>query len=50
MAIKYPLEYELTPSSIDTGRHWVTLRLKNAGIQDLTGLDINLDSLLDDWR
>ena len=45
MAIKYPLEYELTPSSIDTGRHWVTLRLKNIGTQDLTGLDINLNSL-----
>ena len=38
MAIKYPLEYEITPTSIDTGRHWVTLRLKNIGAQDLTGL------------
>ncbi len=45
MAIKYPLEYELTPDSIDAGRHWVTLRLKNIGPQDLTGLDINLNSL-----
>ena len=45
MAIKYPLEYELTPTSIDTGRHWVTLRLKNIGTQDLTGLDINMNSL-----
>jgi hypothetical protein len=45
MSIKYPLEYELTPSSIDTGRHWMTLSLKNIGTQDLTGLDINLNSL-----
>lgn len=45
MAIKYPLEYELTPKRIDTGRQWVTLSLKNIGTQDLTGLDINLNSL-----
>jgi len=45
MAIKYPLEYEMTPKSIDAGRHWVTLSLKNIGTQDLTGLDINLNSL-----
>lgn len=45
MAIKYPLEYDLTPKSIGTGRHWVTLTLKNIGSQDLTGLDINLNSL-----
>ena len=45
MAIKYPLEYELKPNSIDAGRHWVTLSLKNIGTQDLTGLDINLNSL-----
>ncbi len=45
MAIKYPLEYELTPTSMDSGRHWVTLRVKNIGTQDLTGLDLNLNSL-----
>jgi hypothetical protein len=45
MAIKYPLEYELTPKSIDTGRHWVTLSLQNVGTEDLTGLDVNLNSL-----
>jgi hypothetical protein len=45
MAIKYPLEYELTPKSIDAGRHWVTLSLQNIGTQDLTGLDVNLNSL-----
>lgn len=45
MAIKYPLEYELTPKSIATGRHWVTLSLQNIGAQDLTGLDASLNSL-----
>lgn len=45
MAIKYPIEYELVPTTIDTGRHWVTLNLKNIGNQDLTGLDVNLNSL-----
>jgi len=45
MAIKYPIEYDMMPKSIDPGRHWVTLTLKNIGTQDLTGLDINLNSL-----
>lgn len=45
MAIKYPIEYELVPTSIDTGRNWVTLNLKNIGNQDLIGLDVNLNSL-----
>lgn len=45
MGIKYPIEYELVPTSIDTGRNWVTLDLKNIGNQDLIGLDVNLNSL-----
>lgn len=45
MPNKYPLEYELTPDSVDTGQHWITLRLKNIGAQELTGLDVNLNSL-----
>jgi hypothetical protein len=45
MAIKYPIEYELVPTTIDTGRHWMTLNLKNIGNQDLTGLDVKLNSL-----
>lgn len=45
MAIKYPIEYELVPTSIDPGRSWVTLSLKNIGNQDLTGLEVNLNSL-----
>ena len=45
MAVKYPLEYEITRDSIDTGQHWITLRIKNIGAQELTGLDVNLNSL-----
>lgn len=29
----------------DSGRHWVTLDLKNIGATELTGLDVNLNSL-----
>ena len=45
MTTKHPLEYELTPKEIDTGRHWMTLSLRNIGAQELTGLDVNLNSL-----
>jgi hypothetical protein len=45
MAIKYPLEYELTPDTIDTGRRWMTLSLKNIGTEDMTGLDVKVNSL-----
>ena len=43
--IKYPIEYELKPMKIDKGVHWVTLSLKNIGKQELTALDIKLNSL-----
>lgn len=43
--IKFPLEYELTPSLLEAGRHWVTLHLKNIGTENLTGLDVKLNSL-----
>lgn len=43
--IKFPLEYELTPSVLEAGRHWVTLHLKNIGTENLTGLDVKLNSL-----
>ena len=45
MGLKYPLEYEITPTSTDTGREWITLRLKNIGVEDLTALDVKLNSL-----
>jgi hypothetical protein len=45
MAIRYPIEYELTPDRIDAGRSWLSLRLKNIGDNALTGLDVRLNSL-----
>lgn len=45
MAVKIPLEYELSPQEINTGTQWLTLRLKNIGTQPLTGLDVKLNSL-----
>jgi len=43
--IKFPIEYELSPSEIDVGSNWVTLKLKNIGRELLRGLDIQLHSL-----
>jgi hypothetical protein len=45
MAVKIPLEYELTPTEIRTGTRWMTLRLKNIGTLPLTALDVRLNSL-----
>jgi hypothetical protein len=45
MAVKYPVEYELTPRNVGAGMRWLTLRLKNVGDQNLIGLDVKLNSL-----
>ncbi len=45
MNYKYPIEYELTPEKIDSGIHWLTLKLKNIGSETITGLDVRLHSL-----
>jgi len=42
---KYPIEYELTPTEIDVGTNWVTLKLKNIGRDDLRYVDVQLHSL-----
>jgi hypothetical protein len=42
---KCPIEYELTPTEIDVGPNWVTLKLKNIGRETLRYLDIQLHSL-----
>jgi len=42
---KYPIEYELTPTEIETGTNWVTLKLKNIGSETLRNLDVQLHSL-----
>jgi hypothetical protein len=41
---KYPFEYELTPELLNKGTHWLTLRLKNEGVEKLQNLDILLHS------
>jgi hypothetical protein len=45
MAIKHPIEYELTPRNVSAGMRWLTLRLKNVGEENLIGLDVRLNSL-----
>ncbi|MFW6135533.1 MAG: hypothetical protein ACOC7N_01780 [Chloroflexota bacterium] len=47
MAIRHPIEYQVSPDQIDRGLHWVTLRLKNVGDEPLTGLDVRLHSMDD---
>jgi hypothetical protein len=45
MAVKHPIEYELTPRNLSAGMRWLALRLKNVGEQNLIGLDLKLNSL-----
>jgi hypothetical protein len=42
---KFPFDYEFTPSEIDVGTNWVTLKLKNIGSETLKDLDVQLHSL-----
>ncbi len=42
---KYPIEYELNPTSVDKGNSWLTLKLKNTSRDTLKGVDIQLHSL-----
>jgi hypothetical protein len=42
---KYPIEYELDPTSIEKGNSWLTLKLKNTSRDTLRGVDIQLHSL-----
>jgi len=42
---KYPIEYELTPTEIQTETNWITLKLKNIGNVTLKDLDLQLHSL-----
>jgi hypothetical protein len=43
--IKYPIEYELSPTEIEKGTNWVTLKLENIGTEALEGLDVQLHSV-----
>ncbi len=47
MPTRYPIEFEVSPDTIDRGLHWLTLRLKNVGDEPLTGLDVRLRSMDD---
>lgn len=39
---KYPIEYELSPDTLEKGTQWLTLRLKNVGNENLHNLDIKM--------
>jgi len=45
VATKYPIRYELTPQRISEGMQWLVLKLQNIGDQELTNLDVRLNSL-----
>jgi hypothetical protein len=45
MRTKYPIEYELNPTKIEQGTHWLKLNLKNIGSETLKELDVQLHSL-----
>ncbi len=38
----YPIEYELSPETLEKGTQWLTLRVKNEGEDDLHNLDIKM--------
>lgn len=42
---RYPIEYELDPTVMDKGTHWLKLKLKNIGNETLKRLDVQLHSL-----
>jgi hypothetical protein len=45
MRTKYPIEYELNPTKIDLGTHWLTLKMKNIGSETLKEVDVQLHYL-----
>ncbi len=45
MRTRYPIEYELNPTEVDKGVHWLYLDLKNIGNETLKRLDVQLHSL-----
>jgi hypothetical protein len=42
---KHPIEYELSPETLDKGSYWLTLRLKNIGVDELQNLHIRMHSI-----
>jgi hypothetical protein len=45
LRIKHPIQYELSPTEMDKGKQWLTLKLKNTGRQSLRRLSVELHSL-----
>jgi len=45
MARRHSIEYEVSPRSVEAGVRWLTLKLKNLGAEDLTMLEVRLNSL-----
>jgi hypothetical protein len=41
---KYPIEYDLSPETLEKGTQWLILRLKNVGDDNLHNLDIKMHS------
>jgi len=42
---KRPLEYELSPETLERGTHWMTLRLKNKEDDSLQNLNVKMHSI-----
>ena len=45
MAGKFPIEYEISPTSVRGGRSWLTVSIRNISEDPLTGLNVRLNSL-----
>jgi uncharacterized membrane protein len=43
--VKHPIEYESTPHAVERGSHWLTVRIKNTGDNDLQNLNVKMHSL-----
>lgn len=45
MEVKYPIEYEVEPERLEEGNHWLTVKLRNVGDEDLKLVKAQLNSL-----
>lgn len=45
MKLKRPFEFDIIPDRIETGRHWISVKLKNVSNDELTNLDVRLHSM-----
>jgi hypothetical protein len=44
LKLKYPIEYEVEPTHVEKGIHWLTLKIKNIGVETLRRVDVRLHS------